>query len=79
MSIGRTRGGQKIFTSFLMKIQVSVQDLRSGSNLPPCLADKDIVGAPDRLFYLAKYISCDLDAESALLMQVAIHCHSRSI
>ena len=30
-----------------------VEDLRSGSDLPPCLADKDIVGAPDRLRSIA--------------------------
>ena len=40
---------QKMYISSLMKIQVSVEDLRSGTNLPSCLADKDIVGAPDRL------------------------------
>merc|ERR1719447_852986 len=29
--------------------EVAVEDLRSGTNLPPCLADKDLAGAPDRL------------------------------
>jgi len=33
--------------------EVSVEDLRSGTNLPSCLADKDIVGAPDRLRSIA--------------------------
>ena len=38
--------------SYNWYFQVAVEDLRSGTNLPPCLADKDLLGAPDRLMKL---------------------------